>query len=189
MENTYLMHHGIKGQKWGVRRYQNLDKTLTPEGRIRYANLSSDKQAKINNAYKKMYKANQKLGKSFDDFKKTEKAARRAKGISLEREKWYLNKQKHYEDLKTKRYKAENGMYAKIVGTNGRKIRRLDAKIEREERAVAKAKNWYEKAKNKSDLLRAKSFDLYDENDEYYDKAGVATENFLRYYREYELDI
>ena len=34
--NSYLMHHGIKGQKWGVRRYQNLDRTRTEEGKIRY---------------------------------------------------------------------------------------------------------------------------------------------------------
>lgn len=34
--NEYLAHHGIKGQKWGVRRYQNDDGTLTPEGRERY---------------------------------------------------------------------------------------------------------------------------------------------------------
>lgn len=31
-----LEHHGILGQKWGVRRYQNPDGTLTTEGRIRY---------------------------------------------------------------------------------------------------------------------------------------------------------
>lgn len=30
------MHHGIKGQKWGVRRYQNKDGGLTEEGRKRY---------------------------------------------------------------------------------------------------------------------------------------------------------
>ena len=28
----YLKHHGVKGQKWGVRRYQNADGTLTAEG-------------------------------------------------------------------------------------------------------------------------------------------------------------
>lgn len=33
---SYLMHHGVKGQKWGVRRYQNPDGTLTAEGRRRY---------------------------------------------------------------------------------------------------------------------------------------------------------
>lgn len=31
-----LAHHGIKGQKWGVRRYQNPDGSLTPEGIERY---------------------------------------------------------------------------------------------------------------------------------------------------------
>lgn len=33
---SYLAHHGIEGQKWGVRRYQNPDGSLTPEGRRRY---------------------------------------------------------------------------------------------------------------------------------------------------------
>lgn len=31
-----LAHHGIKGQKWGVRRFQNADGTLTPAGKERY---------------------------------------------------------------------------------------------------------------------------------------------------------
>ena len=31
-----LYHHGIKGQRWGIRRYQNDDGTLTAEGRKRY---------------------------------------------------------------------------------------------------------------------------------------------------------
>ena len=32
----YLAHFGIKGQRWGVRRYQNSDGSLTSEGRKRY---------------------------------------------------------------------------------------------------------------------------------------------------------
>lgn len=32
METNYLIHHGVKGQKWGVRRYQNPDGTLTSAG-------------------------------------------------------------------------------------------------------------------------------------------------------------
>ena len=32
----YLSHHGIKGQEWGKRRWQNTDGSYTPEGRIHY---------------------------------------------------------------------------------------------------------------------------------------------------------
>lgn len=36
--DSYLAHHGIKGQKWGVRRFQNVDGTLTTAGKSRYSN-------------------------------------------------------------------------------------------------------------------------------------------------------
>jgi hypothetical protein len=41
----YIAHHGILGQKWGIRRYQNPDGSLTEEGRKRYGGLNrySDK--------------------------------------------------------------------------------------------------------------------------------------------------
>ena len=34
--SEYLMHYGVKGQKWGIRRYQNKDGSLTEEGRKHY---------------------------------------------------------------------------------------------------------------------------------------------------------
>lgn len=37
MEMNTLQHHGIKGQKWGVRRYQNADGSLTSDGKKRYS--------------------------------------------------------------------------------------------------------------------------------------------------------
>lgn len=43
MNNTELYHHGVLGQKWGVRRYQNSDGTLTPSGKQRITKLSENK--------------------------------------------------------------------------------------------------------------------------------------------------
>jgi hypothetical protein len=40
----YLEHHGILGMKWGIRRYQNKDGSLTPEGRARYGDVLTKKQ-------------------------------------------------------------------------------------------------------------------------------------------------
>ena len=36
-----LFHHGVKGQKWGIRRYQNKDGSLTEAGKNRMRNLKS----------------------------------------------------------------------------------------------------------------------------------------------------
>lgn len=39
--SDYLMHHGVKGQKWGIRRYQNADGSLTKAGENRYLTKDS----------------------------------------------------------------------------------------------------------------------------------------------------
>lgn len=42
-----LMHHGIKGQKWGVRRFQNQDGTYTEAGKERYRGSRPSSQTRL----------------------------------------------------------------------------------------------------------------------------------------------
>ena len=39
-DSDFLEHHGVKGMKWGVRRYQNEDGSLTPEGKKQYGEIT-----------------------------------------------------------------------------------------------------------------------------------------------------
>lgn len=45
MGEYYLVHHGIRGMKWGVRRYQNKDGSLTPAGKKRLQKAQDEYKA------------------------------------------------------------------------------------------------------------------------------------------------
>lgn len=73
--NAQLYHHGVKGQKWGVRRYQNKDGSLTPAGKKRYKSDDLDKKLGEAKNNREVQKVSRKLEKQYNkDFKKAAKA-------------------------------------------------------------------------------------------------------------------
>jgi hypothetical protein len=59
MNELELYHYGVKGQKWGVRRYQNSDGSLTPAGKSRYSNdkINTKKDAFVLEAGSTLHRA------------------------------------------------------------------------------------------------------------------------------------
>lgn len=79
MENE-LMHWGIKGMKWGVRRYQNKDGSLTPAGKKRYDKEMAKLKEEEKIAKNKL-KTQAKLNK-LDEKRKEVEALKRGKPIA-----------------------------------------------------------------------------------------------------------
>lgn len=69
--SDYLMHYGILGMRWGIRRYQNPDGTLTELGKKQYSKEREEEKDLVDSHYKKYYKNEEKymartLGKARD---------------------------------------------------------------------------------------------------------------------------
>lgn len=92
-----LYQHGIKGQKWGVRRFQNADGSLTATGRSRYTNVdgSLNERGKLHRD-RYIERSIKRNNKYYDRYqKKYQKKADKAK-TKEERQKW-LNRKKDAE--------------------------------------------------------------------------------------------
>lgn len=50
MDNNELQHWGVKGMKWGIRRYQNADGSLTLAGRYHQYKLNKKRKAALEKA-------------------------------------------------------------------------------------------------------------------------------------------
>ena len=135
-----LYHFGIKGQKWGVRRYQNADGSLTEVGKSHYnksysrsvtklkkkktkvnkLNLKSDKyQLKSDKAFEKSYrtiseKRSDKLkGKGYKFKRKASRYNYKASKVTKSGEKYYKKMESKFSTMPVSTFNKEDVDYVK----------------------------------------------------------------------------
>ena len=124
--NDWLEHYGITGQKWGVRRFQNEDRTLTEAGKERYGRKAEsdhkktgrDKAKDIWNAVQrnpeKYYVAEPDQWKAFDDaYQKKQKT------------------DKKFNDL-WKQVRENEDRYVSRMNAGGKKSKKESERIDKE---------------------------------------------------------
>ena len=114
MENLEyeLYHYGIRGMKWGIRRYQNKDGSLTPAGEKRLAEYKSKESDRVTKKYQveKLTAKQNKLEREFEEKNDTRSLSKltRARYKVLKAETMeFLEKRKiesmTYEEMKNER--------------------------------------------------------------------------------------
>lgn len=112
--NQELQHWGIKGQKWGIRRYQNPDGTLTEAGKKRYYYQNPD--GSLTDEGKKHYMEAARKGKL--NPKKLSDADLNMINQRFAKENTYKQNVKAYEESKFS-YKLKNAVIERVKGNGG----------------------------------------------------------------------
>ena len=159
-----LGHYGILRQKWGVRRFQNYDGTLTPAGRERYhkmiaSNVQKDR-FKQTKGQKRRTKARDKVQKEIQkEFEAT------AEGQRLKKANDKLSKIQGRMDNRDKSYKdPDNTVLGKAVNRLGQNAdtNRMAAALAEQNEAQKAAAKIYDQImqEHKDDILNATIKDL-----------------------------
>lgn len=164
MEYGYdeLYHYGVKGQKWGVRRYQNKDGTLTAEGKVRIDKKTyrEDKRRRnnlVNNAKEASRWSNAyRITTKYDD-KKLEKR------INM--------------DMKKQGYLSEKTKEAQRVNAKLHEDKKIIDKIS--DRRISDAKSYISDMQNKYGSKKIRDIKTYEKDGREFVKYIIANDNAL----------
>jgi hypothetical protein len=151
-----LFHHGIKGMKWGVRRYQNKDGSLTPAGKKRLAkDLKRD--YKRNRDYSRPGLTSDTYKKKLGDVVERSISPDDVKRITRAKERWLVSSresEKTYDALHAVAKKYGNEFYDEQMRVNSDMY--TSPKDKARLRDYATYEYGYEKARtNRPDLSNA----------------------------------
>lgn len=151
--SDYLAHHGIKNQKWGQRRFQNYDGSLTSEGRKRYgvgeSNLSKREKKQAEKVKAKAAKARTKANskKKADAQKTAEQKQKRMDYLRDHPEKIYkYRKELTQDDVTDIMQKVKFDRSLQDIRKD--EIDRGMRKIDRIKKNFDAANGWYSTGKN-----------------------------------------
>lgn len=124
-----LMHHGILGMKWGIRRYQNKDGSLTAAGRKHIAKDAKSfyKKSKEVKDFRKKLRADAQIKANFDYMSKKE--AYRITGIKSKDLPKYLNSKNE-----KKRQRAQ--LYLNVANNQMKELKSSDVYKEKEKELI-----------------------------------------------------
>lgn len=187
----YLMHYGIKGQKWGVRRYQNKDGSLTKAGRKRYAKLEAEMEKLGGKKYDSDAQNKPKKARDMTD----DELRTAINRMRMEDEYNRMYNQLHPQKVKSGHKYVETLITAGMNGlAEGGKQLIRDALIKKGKEALGikdeKPKSAYEKLKEQYDykklekdfdeLLNGKAKDLQEEADAKLAKEATRLTNKMK---------
>ena len=116
-EHDFLAHYGVKGQTWGVRRYQNEDGSLTPAGKAHYYGETSGESSGKKKKTTGINKEGEPVKTKSDSSKWKPSDAEKLSDDELNRRNSRLQRERQYKDSTTPQWQKDAKQNAKNWAT------------------------------------------------------------------------